>query len=249
MQGFLPSTFTLERHKTSRFPLAGSHVAVACGDCHKPLDDFAEKKVARFRFEDRSCTGCHQDPHRGQFRERMLKASAGKPGGCETCHSLSSWKELSKFDHAATEFALVGAHRAVSCADCHKPPNLETNLVNVNFRAAPNTCEGCHRDIHAGQFATAATSPKCASCHNSNKWKPSLFDHSRTRFPLEGVHKNVRCVRCHSSIKAVNGSDVLYYKPTPVQCEACHGPEVISPAAPRAGNQQPPGNRVMPRRD
>ncbi len=236
VQRFRPSTYTLERHKTSRFTLAGSHLAVACGDCHKPTGEGSFEKVARYRFEDRSCTACHRDPHRGQFAERMLKTNAGKPGGCETCHSQSSWKELSRFDHSSTKFVLIGSHRGVACADCHKPPNLETNLLNVDFRTAPNTCEGCHKDVHASQFATAATSPKCESCHNSNKWKPSLFDHNRTRLPLEGVHRNVRCVRCHSKIKTVNGSDVLYYKPTPVQCEACHGPAVTSPAAPRASN-------------
>jgi hypothetical protein len=237
VQGFVPSTYTLAKHKTSRFPLVSSHVAVPCGDCHKPLHEFAEKKVARYRFEDRSCTACHQDPHRGQFRERMLKiGSGGKALGCEACHSLSSWKELSKFDHTATEFALVGSHRAVPCADCHKPPNLETSLMNVDFRKAPKLCEDCHKDIHAGQFALDGKATQCAPCHNNNKWKPSLFDHSRTRFPLEGVHKNVRCARCHSDIKVVNGSDVLYYKPTPVQCEACHGPTLTVPATPRTGS-------------
>jgi hypothetical protein len=233
LQGYRPSTFTLARHETSRFPLAGSHVAVACGDCHKPLDELADKKVARYRFEDRSCTACHQDPHRGQFRERMLKVgSGGSPLGCEACHSLSSWKELSKFDHGATAFALVGAHRAVACADCHRPPNLETTLANVNFRQAPKVCEDCHKDPHGGQFAVNAQPTQCAPCHNTNKWKPSLFDHARTRFPLEGVHKNVRCARCHSNIKVVNGADVLFYKPTPIECAACHGPNVVPAQVP-----------------
>jgi hypothetical protein len=235
VQGFQPSTFTLARHKSSRFPLAGSHVAVACGDCHKPLDELAVKKVARYRFEDRTCTECHVDPHRGQFRERMLKAgSGGKAAGCETCHSLSSWKELSKFDHASTEYPLVGAHRAVACADCHRPPNLETTLVNVNFQAAPKLCEECHKDPHGAQFAINGKPTQCAPCHNTVKWKPSLFDHNtRTKFALEGVHKNVRCVRCHSTVKLIDDTGVLFYKPTPVECVACHGPNVPPmPSAP-----------------
>jgi ribosomal protein S27E len=133
---------------------------------------------------------------------------------------------LSRFDHASTRFVLTGSHRAVACADCHRPPNLETDLINVDFRKAPSTCEECHRDVHAGQFAAGAATTACANCHNSNKWKPSLFDHSRTRFPLEGVHKNVRCALCHNNIKVVSDSSVVFYKPTPVQCEACHGPAV-----------------------
>lgn len=234
VQGYRPSTYTLARHKTSRFPLTESHVAVPCGDCHKPMDGSAVKKVARYRFEDRSCTACHQDPHRGQFRERMLKTGAGgKAAGCEACHSLSSWRELSKFDHSSTRFELVGSHRAVACADCHRPPNLETNLLHVNFRGAPTKCEDCHKDVHGKQFAPAGGVTQCDGCHNSYKWRPSLFDHTtRTRFALEGVHKNVRCARCHNNIKPVEGADVLFYKPTPTECAACHGPGISTTAAP-----------------
>jgi hypothetical protein len=224
INGFHPSTFTLARHKDSRFTLAGSHIAVACGECHRPL---SAQKVARYRFEDRSCSTCHLDPHRGQFRERLISAG-GTDKGCEICHSVRSWKELSRFDHASTRFPLLGSHRAVACADCHRPPNMETTLVNVSFRSAPSSCDSCHKDLHAGQFLLAGVAPKCESCHNSNRWKPSLFDHSRTRFPLEGVHKNVRCARCHTNTKTVNDNDVLFYKPTPVDCASCHGPNVAT---------------------
>ncbi|MBZ5568372.1 MAG: hypothetical protein LAN64_11045 [Acidobacteriia bacterium] len=233
LQEFRPSTFTQARHQSSRFPLSGGHVAVACSDCHRPLGGPGLERVARYRFEDRSCTTCHRDPHRGQFAERMrMVAGNGKPAGCQACHSLASWKELAGFDHASTEFALLGAHRAVACADCHRPPNLETTLADVNFGVAPRTCEGCHRSPHGGQFVVAGVAEQCASCHNSNKWKPSLFDHNtRTRFPLEGVHKNVRCARCHSSTRLVDGDEVLFYKPTPRECAACHGPAVTPTSA------------------
>jgi hypothetical protein len=78
---------------------------------------------------------------------------------------------------------------------------------------------------------------KCASCHNSNQWKPSLFDHNaRTRFPLEGVHKNVRCARCHSRTRLVEGNEVLFYKPTPTECAACHGP-AVTPTSATAGRR------------
>ncbi len=228
VQGFRPSTFTLARHQNARFRLAGSHLAVACSDCHKPLEVPGAEKVARYRFEDRSCTACHRDPHRGQFAERMRRvAASGKPAGCEICHSLASWKERSRFDHASTKFALSGAHRAVACADCHRPSNLEINLANVNFSIAPTSCEECHRNPHGGQFAAAGVRTPCTSCHNTIKWKPSLFDHdTRTRFPLQGVHKNVRCGRCHNTFKLVDGNQVLFYKPTPAECAACHGPNV-----------------------
>lgn len=235
LQGFRPSTFTLTRHEEARFKLQGSHLAVACNECHKPLPGPDLEKVVRYRFDDRSCTACHRNPHGGQFAARM-RTAAGQQRGCEICHSLSSWKELSKFDHASTEFELVGAHRAVACADCHRPPNLETTIANVDFRAAPKNCEQCHKDVHGGQFAGAGQVTRCAACHNTYKWKPSLFDHNHTRFALEGAHQNVRCERCHTNVRKVNGSDVLFYKPAPTECAACHGSASSSASA--AGNRR-----------
>jgi hypothetical protein len=157
----------------------------------------------------------------------MRQARAdGKPAGCEACHSTKSWKELSGFDHSQTSFPLLGAHRATACVDCHKPPDLGTKLVDADFKAAPKECYECHEDIHGGQFAKNQITP-CADCHNSAKWKPSLFDHDkRTTFPLEGFHRNVLCGDCHKLTRAVEGKPVLFYKPTPKECEACHGPEI-----------------------
>ncbi|HZM10772.1 MAG TPA: hypothetical protein VFC15_11230, partial [Candidatus Limnocylindrales bacterium] len=55
------------------------------------------------------------------------------------------------------------------------------------------------------------------------KWRPSLVDHDKTAFPLKGAHQNVRCGACHKSFRPFEGKDVLFYKPTPTECAACHG--------------------------
>ncbi|HLH09322.1 MAG TPA: hypothetical protein VKW78_18945, partial [Terriglobales bacterium] len=222
VQGYAPSTFTLASHKKTKFQLTGAHLATTCSECHKVRDtEGAQYKTPQFRFADLGCEQCHRDPHNGQFKERMLRTVAGK-SGCETCHNTSDWKDISTFDHSKTDFSLTGSHRAVNCIECHKPPNLGLKLSSVDFRSAPTICENCHQDVHAGQFAKAGIT-HCADCHNTNKWKPSLFDHSRTALPLEGVHRNVRCERCHTLFKTVNDKQVLFYKPTPKECAACHG--------------------------
>ncbi|MBZ5544417.1 MAG: hypothetical protein LAO07_12175, partial [Acidobacteriia bacterium] len=175
---------------------------------------------------DLSCTGCHEYPHQGQFAEPMSKAGPeGFPLGCEACHVTKAWGEVGRFDHSTTKFPLVGSHRATPCMGCHKPSNLELTMKNVIFNAAPMRCEGCHEDAHAGQFARNGVRPECQECHNTNKWKPSLFDHeTRTKFPLKGAHQHVRCAACHKILREVVGRAVLFYMPTPRDCAACHGP-------------------------
>lgn len=224
LAGYKPSTFTLVKHKETRFVLTGGHVAVPCADCHKESAEFQPKPLAVYHWKNLNCTSCHNDPHKGQFAERMQQVRAdGSPAGCEACHTTKSWKELSGFDHSKTKFALLGAHRATACIDCHKPPNMETKLINVDFKSAPTQCEDCHQDIHGKQFAKADVT-HCADCHNTMKWKPSLFDHDkRTEFPLRGAHQNVRCAECHKLIKVVEAKNVLFYKPTPKDCASCHG--------------------------
>ena len=225
LDGYKPSTFTITNHKQTRFILTGGHLATPCADCHKESAEFQPKATAIYHWKNLDCTSCHTDPHKGQFKDRMQqKRTDGSPAGCEACHSTKSWKELSAFDHSKTNFQLTGAHRATACIDCHKPPNLETKLINVDFKAAPKQCEECHEDIHGKQFAKDGVT-RCVDCHTSMKWKPSLFDHEkRTEFPLRGAHQNVRCAECHKLTKMVAAKTVLFYKPTPKDCAACHGP-------------------------
>ena len=233
VQAYRPAIYALAQHKKTRFPLVGAHIAVACGDCHKSTTTAGLKNAALYRFDDLSCTGCHSDPHHGQFAQRtQARRANGSPVGCEACHAVTTWRDLTAFDHATTSYPLVGAHRAVACADCHRPPNLEVGLMNVDFHGASHVCEECHEDPHGKQFARDGVT-RCAECHDTGRWKPSLFDHDkRTQFPLTGAHKGVRCARCHADVRQVEGRSVLFYMPTPKECAACHGPEV------KAGDQR-----------
>jgi hypothetical protein len=212
------ANYTIAVHQKGTYPLTGAHMAVACNDCHKPM---LGSPVALYHFKSVACTTCHEDIHHGEFAERMAMLSPDrKPMGCEACHQTKDWHDMTRFDHGTTKFALDGSHRAVQCMDCHKPPNMERNMIHVNFADAPVACNECHENPHADQFGERAL--KCAECHNTNKWKPSLFDHEKTEFSLKGGHQNVACGACHQLKREVNGEDVLFYKPTPKACEACH---------------------------
>ena len=228
VNGFMPSTFTLMRHRETRFPLSGAHGAIFCGECHKRPTEKLSAQPAQFRFNDLSCTACHSDPHQGEFSQRMsaLKPD-GNPAGCEACHSARNWRELSGFNHSSTLFALEGAHRAVACEQCHQSESLEVGLKNVVFRDAPLRCSGCHDDIHGGLFLDRMGSADCAKCHQVWAWRPSTFNHQTdSTYPLEAGHKNVACALCHTMSREINGRSVTIYKETPHRCIECHSNNV-----------------------
>jgi hypothetical protein len=182
--------------------------------------------VEPFHFEDRSCTACHTDPHHGEFRERMARRRAdGSSFGCEACHNTKSWIDVRGFDHSKTQFPLLGAHRTVTCGGCHKPA---PGSREIQFKGAPQRCDQCHTDPHGGQFTLRAEKIPCAECHTAQRWVPSTFDHDkRTKFPLQGGHEGVKCDRCHNTIRFIGDKQVLFYKPTPLQCVACHSSETV----------------------
>lgn len=224
VKDFHQTTFTLAMHSKTRYPLVGAHAAVACSDCHKAGLGGRNDKVLPFRFPDVNCTACHQDPHHGEFKERMAQRRAdGTPLGCEACHDTRSWANISGFDHSKTKFPLLGAHRVVKCGDCHKAP---VGSTQVQFKGTSQICEDCHKDAHAGQFGKGGKT-LCADCHNSQRWVPSTFNHdTRTHFPLQGGHEGVACDKCHTQTRMVSGKAIIIYKQAPSQCSDCHGPNV-----------------------
>lgn len=161
-------------HDKTQFQLKGKHTDAPCVSCH-----FGN----RYKDTPRQCVSCHaaDDVHHG---ERGPK--------CADCHAPSGWKTAS-FDHGKeTDFPLKGVHAHVDCRDCHRTGNLHDKL--------PRDCFGCHQgqDAHAGRLGTS-----CETCHDNEKWKPSLFDHSRdTRWALTGRHAKLECHLCHTAVVA-----------------------------------------------
>jgi hypothetical protein len=219
---FHPSTFTLTKHQRSKFVLTGAHVAVICADCHQPLKGAVSVAARQYHFAAQNCTGCHMDPH--DTREN-----------CETCHSTTQWKALRTFNHSATRFALEGAHQTATCIGCHRP--LATAAVKAtapvsispkagptaHFGKTPTLCHECHEDIHGGQFMRADDEQKeCSTCHTITNWNSRAFDHSKTRFALNGAHEKVRCTQCHLSTLTVDRRETRLYTGAPVECKGCH---------------------------
>jgi hypothetical protein len=218
--GFRPSTFTLARHQSSRFPLEGAHAAVPCANCHKEVPDHKGRDI-EFHFASLTCETCHQDPHHRSPQETWKTTKAGE-SPCVGCHTLTSWQDLRPFDHSATAFPLTGTHRSLTCQDCHRPA-AKAAAEHVIFTDAPRQCAGCHEDIHGGQFRKGTSVAECSTCHNTARWDAASFDHNKeTDFPLDGAHRQVPCQLCHLQRREINGRSVVIYKGAPRTCEGCH---------------------------
>jgi hypothetical protein len=195
-RAFLPARYPLARH--TQFALDGAHGAVACNSCHT-----MQGKTRRFVGTPKECAACHENPHGNQFA----------PKGCAACHTTARFR-IQPFEH--TGYRLEGKHAKADCARCHrragKPP------VRV-YRGTSRDCASCHRDEHRGQFAPRS----CDACHAGfREWELRKFDHSTTRFPLDGRHRRISCDDCHPKVKQRDGREVVQYRPLGHQCKDCH---------------------------
>lgn len=178
-------------HAETGFRLVEAHEALNCSACHK---------AEHAKDVPETCSGCHamDDSHGGQMQVE-----------CSNCHTQTSWLASIRFDHDLSSFPLTGLHATVACGSCH-----ESN----RFLDAGTECTSCHAkdDVHEGALGSA-----CKSCHTSNGWTATVFDHNvSTNFPLEGQHAGLACGDCHRSTTA-NADDV------PSTCGGCHATDDV----------------------
>ena len=181
------------------FPVEGAHEAVACARCHPR----AEFNLVRDVSE---CSACHESPHAGHL--------FSKPS-CIQCHAPTHGSFAApEFDHdKRTKFALEGKHKKEPCASCHA-----AGVMTPPERA----CESCHADEsrHRRRFEAFGSPPACATCHPSNSWKPTAFDHAKkTRFALTGKHAETTCRKCH---RGERPDDFERFDAAKVGCIGCH---------------------------
>jgi hypothetical protein len=213
VKGFQEFSYPIAQHNEGSFPLRGAHVATPCFACHKkgvnPKDT-----IWNFREIGKYCIDCHQNIHQGLISEKYYPASS-----CESCHNENRWSSIN-FDHKKTNFDLAGAHAKKSCRDCHfKKDN--NGVERQQFSGLPVTCVNCHTDVHMKQFEINGITD-CLRCHDLTLFKPATkFEHNKTRFPLDGKHKNVACIKCHKTIQD-KGTTYVLYKIKDFKCENCH---------------------------
>ncbi|MBI3605712.1 MAG: cytochrome C, partial [Nitrospirae bacterium] len=153
-----------------------------CLDCHT---------IGQKHFFSK-CVNCHKESGKDVDQKKGFHGKIDS-SQCETCHSEHKGRayvliELDplKFDHKKTEFELLGKHQKTICSECH---------TKHKFRETPHPCLNCHQtdDKHKGGLGK-----ECERCHNPNDWKEIKFDHTKTKFALEGKHAPVKCEKCHT---------------------------------------------------
>jgi len=200
-----------------------------CSKCHS-----GKQKIVPSR-----CLSCHKALNARIAAGKGLHAQEGY-GDCETCHvehhgrdyELIWWPDgKDQFDHSLTGYALEGKHKDVPCEKCHQAQNIRNKQelidqgkdLNHTYLGLDRSCLSCHVDEHRGQMQA----DQCLTCHNVNGWKPaSGFDHSKTKFPLIGKHKKVKCRKCHPLItdeKYPQNRDYVKFKGLRfASCVDCH---------------------------
>ncbi|MEW5915203.1 MAG: cytochrome c3 family protein [Gemmatimonadota bacterium] len=243
VEGFLPSTFTVAKHRETAYALEGKHMGVKCSACHSPVQVTTKAgkavRAGRIRMAYSRCTDCHADAHAGQLAART------DAGACESCHAVSGFVPsiFTTTQHASLKLPLEGRHAAVPCSACHgakrsglpahaKTRSLGTASVAVTLDA---TCTSCHVDAHAGVFEKTANLAGCVSCHSATAFHPSSVDiarHDAFTFKLEGAHRAVPCGQCHRAMTSTHASSTLLLSARNVpklpfgeqrsMCAACH---------------------------
>ena len=236
-------------HDRTKFPLRGGHIGVACKSCHGPFPG----QPARFKgLAFGACSDCHEDGHLGQLRP----TASAKVVACEGCHTVNAFiparYELEQ--HQSTKFPLEDSHATVPCRGCHpideglaaripaavhlrlkarhRPERF--SLAVLHPKKSPQVCNGCHEDVHRGQFAHGVAGHgggdgegmgkgSCASCHTTKSFADLVFDHDKdSRFPLIGTHAKTPCAGCHRPQRVGAEPAFIRYRPLELACGSCH---------------------------
>ena len=193
-----------------------------CSSCHKPFNRSHQRTL---------CLDCHDDVA-GDIDSGTGfhgKSDVARIDECATCHTDHEGRnadivglEEDKFDHALTDFELLGKHLETTCLKCHE--------ADDKHRDAPSECFACHveDDVHKESVGT-----DCGECHSATGWKEVEFDHDSTDYPLVGKHADAACIDCHESevfseppqnCYGCHAADDEHDGRSGEKCETCHNP-------------------------
>jgi len=191
--------------------LGGDIQDIKCMDCHPDIKSRVDAKRG-YHKDKLECHTCH-DEHKGKDFDIF---------------GPKNWKK--NFDHSETDYDLLGKHKNVDCRDCHttfrQHWKTKTPTATESYLDAPTKCYDCHQNVYEHKFSNEDWLT-CTQCHSSNieSWtkmaRKMTFDHSKTEYPLEGLHEKVSCINCHAP--DAEKRRVTTFSPLEFnQCTDCH---------------------------
>ncbi|MEI7525695.1 MAG: hypothetical protein WCJ95_15245, partial [Mariniphaga sp.] len=179
---WIPNSFN---HNTATtFPLTGSHIGVACINCHS----------TGYIGISTACVSCHQNDYNATTSPAHLVAKF--PTDCKICHTTTLWVP-STFNHTTgTTFPLTGSHIGVSCISCH----------TAGYAGISTLCVSCHLNefntTNNPAHAVAKFPTNCEFCHTVTVWTTTTYNHDAQYFPIySGNHQGAwtLCTQCHTT--------------------------------------------------
>ncbi|MFQ6044669.1 MAG: hypothetical protein ACE5PV_27765, partial [Candidatus Poribacteria bacterium] len=191
---------------------------------HAEYEDDCEKcHVAWKGVKDERCLECHEEIKKQIDSKKGLHFTKFK-GTCASCHPDHKGRDFkmidfdeSKFQHEETGYELISKHARLKCKQCHASEGkqkIEPQPKIGRYIGLQTDCLFCHQKDdegekgHRGQLGDG-----CDKCHTEKAWKPSTFDHQKSKYPLEGKHEKIECVKCHPDGK---------YRGLETDCFSCH---------------------------
>ncbi len=198
-------------HAKTRYPLEGKHAQIDdCKKCHttgRMMDPVPHE----------ACRDCHKDEHQGQFADRADK------GRCEACHDVQGFVPplYGLKEHQESRFPLNGGHRAVACNRCHVTAEIQ-GVETARFDFPSRECEACHTQPPTGHIVQIDARYACKDCHVESRWQEVRFDHGRSKFELTGKHRDVACLKCHTTDRAGTPQALVRWVELRTDCAGCH---------------------------
>ncbi|MBK8501807.1 MAG: hypothetical protein IPL46_06115 [Saprospiraceae bacterium] len=183
------------------FPLAQGHEINDCAQCHQG---------STYTDISSECISCHLNEFVAASNPDHQKT--GFSNNCAECHTTAKgWNPADYRQHDAEYFPIYsGAHAGEwdQCVTCHQQAeNFSSFSCFECHEHNQHDMDKQHSDVNGYNYNSTA----CLACHpNGNS--ESVFDHSRTNFPLTGAHTTTECLECHA--KGYAGTSAL--------CIDCH---------------------------
>ncbi len=230
----------IQGSRTGAMPMPNNHIPITqqCDACHN-TSTFAGTQFTHAMVMPGTCNTCHNG-----YYAQGKSPSPPHPvttASCDQCHSIGSFTNAIRFDHAAAGIFAAPSHAGPACSSCHNGIRAEGKTPTHVPVPATSNCDDCHRQttawkpaLFSHEAAGISSNPKlgaaCSSCHNNNPY---------LGIPAGTAHiPTVQdCSVCHSNSPIINPGGfalgAMVHTGITNNCQTCHG--YNSPYPPLAG--------------